>query len=242
MYDLYSSERGQGTPMPGTSEPCGTRTLTYIETLHNGYVVVVSGNPEGHTQFNHLRGDNRLGYQAACGLVACMDLLNQAGINVDENAVVQIAARTGLCDTSSADPAHDGGTSPQDQVTILSVGGVSAHVEVGNTASTLARQVKDGQGVIIAVNAGVLWNDPSSYQAGQANHAVVVTGVARGLVSGEIDGFYINDSGDGQSGEFVAITTMQQAWQAVGGVVVVTDAALPTNDTLPPWLSQARQA
>jgi hypothetical protein len=242
MYDVYGGDIGQDTLTPGALEPRDIRALTYIETLHNGHAVVVSGNPEGRTLFNHLRGDNTLGYQSACGLVSCMDLLNQAGINVDENAVVQIAARTGLCDTSSADPAHDGGTSLHDQVTILSVGGVSAHVEAGNTAGTLARQVEDGQGVIIAVNAGVLWDDPSSYQAGQANHAVVVTGVARGLVSGGIDGFYINDSGDGQSGEFVAISTMQQAWQAVGGMAVVTDAALPANDTLPPWLSRARQA
>jgi hypothetical protein len=56
---------------------------------------------------------------------------------------------------------------------------------------------------------------------------VTVTGVALDPVSGNVQGFYINDSGNGKSAEFVSTVIMRVAWQDTGGWCIVTDAAHP---------------
>jgi hypothetical protein len=60
---------------------------------------------------------------------------------------------------------------------------------------------------------------------GQANHAITITGIARDPYDGALFGFYINDSGDGQSGQFVSAQLMTSAFEHEGGFCVVTDSA-----------------
>ena len=109
----------------------------------------------------------------------------------------------------------------------------TAHAETGQSLEQLGQDVEQGHGVIVDANAGVLWNDPQYVEGGAANHAVTVTGVARDPQTGNIQGFYINDSGDGKSAEFVSAQTMTTAWQDTGGTCVVTDAVhtLPQGTT-----------
>jgi hypothetical protein len=47
-------------------------------------------------------------------------------------------------------------------------------------------------------------------------------------MSGQIQGFYINDSGNGKSAEFVPESVMTKAWVDTGGQCVVTDAVHTT--------------
>ncbi len=75
------------------------------------------------------------------------------------------------------------------------------------------------------VNAGVLWSDPQALGHGQANHAVTITGIARDRYDGALLGLYINDSGTGQSGQFVSAHLMTTAFEHEGGFCVVTDSA-----------------
>jgi len=77
--------------------------------------------------------------------------------------------------------------------------------------------------VIAAVNAGVLWADVRCLGDGGANHVVTVTGVARDPYDGGLEGFYINDSGTGQSGVFVSLHLMTTAFARTGGFCVITD-------------------
>jgi hypothetical protein len=93
----------------------------------------------------------------------------------------------------------------------------------------LADQVEQGKGIIVEANAGVLWNDANYFEQGDANHAVVVTGVARDSQTNAVAGFYINDSGTGDAGKFVDKATMSQAWEQTGGLTVVTDT--PTSSS-----------
>src|SRR5262249_1362489 len=120
-------------------------------------------------------------------------------------------------------PEHSGGTRPEDQIRILNDYGVPAHVEQGQSLEDLATNVEQGRGVIIEANAGYLWNQSQYLDDGAVNHAVVVTGVAPDPDRGEIEGFYINDSGDGQAAKFIDTNTMTSAWVNAGGPAVVTD-------------------
>jgi len=198
-----------------------------LMTLPDGTEAVVTGDPIGDAQYNHQQGDNSLGYQNDCGLVSSADVLNQFGIPASENDVVNFAAQNGLCDTSNSDPSQDGGTTMTDQVTVLSDAGVPAHAESGNTLNGLASEIDSGHGVIVGVDSSILWNQPQDTSNGAPDHAITVTGVARDPNSGQILGFYVNDSGDGNSAKFVDAATMQQAWINAGGNDVVTDGTIP---------------
>lgn len=196
--------------------------LHYPDVLPDGRPIWVSGDPEGFKRFNHLQGDNPYGFQGTCGLVSCEDVLRQFDVAVTEADVVGYAIAHGLCVTEG-DPASCGGTTMADQVQILKDYGVPAHYEVARSLADLGEFVEHGHGIIVGVNAGVLWNDAAYFGDGSANHAIVVTGMAREIATGEIAGFYINDSGVPQSGRFVDAETLRQAWVDAGGSCVVTD-------------------
>lgn len=118
-----------------------------------------------------------------------------------------------------------GWTLPAEQAAILTDYGVPAHAEEAQPVARLALAVQVGHGVIAMVNAGVLWSDPRGLGHGQANHAVTITGIARDRYDGALLGFYINDSGTGQSGQFVSAHLMTTAFEHEGGFCVVTDCA-----------------
>jgi hypothetical protein len=195
---------------------------TSLEVLPDGGEAVVIGDVHGHAGYNHHQGENSLGYLGDCGLVSCGDVLNQFGVEVSEDDVVRHAAAVGECATDG-DPADAGGTTFGDQVQVLADYGIPAHTEQDDSLEDLAGEVEQGHGVIVAANSGVLWDDPNNYENGQANHAVTVTGVARDPNTGQLAGFYVNDSGTGQSARFVDTDTMTAAWLSAGGNTVVTD-------------------
>ena len=194
------------------------------DTLPDGTPSVMYGDVTGYAEYNHQQGDNPYGFQEDCGLVSSADVLNQFGIPATESDVVEHAAANGECDIDYSDLSNSGGTSLADQAKILGDYGVPSHAETGQSLEGLASQVEQGHGVIAEVNAGYLWGDSNYVQNGYPNHAITVTGVARDPSTGQIQGFYINDSGTGQSAEFVPAATMQQAWASTGGAAVVTDA------------------
>ncbi len=81
-------------------------------------------------------------------------------------------------------------------------------------------------GSLLALHdTSVLWSDAAALEHGQANHAVTITGIARDPYDGAQLGFYINDSGTGQSGQFVSPHLMTTAFEHEGGFCVVTDRA-----------------
>lgn len=199
------------------------------DVLPDGRDTVVIGDVDRCKEFNHLQGDNSFGFRGTCGLVSCEDILRQFGIDVTEDDIVRFAVENGLCEVNQ-DPNQCGGSIPSSQALILNEHGVPAHVEVLESIEHLADRVEHGHGVIAGVNAGILWNDASAFESGEANHAIVVTGVARDPLTGEIQGFFINDSGRGfleDSGRFVDLATMQVGWESTGGVSVVTDVVRP---------------
>jgi hypothetical protein len=195
---------------------------SHLEFLPNGDEILVYGDPEGAAAFNHPQGDNPFGAASDCGLVSCEDILRQFGVQVNETDVVQHAMIYGEC-TVCQDANHSGGSDMAQEARLLRDYGVPAQALTWSTVDNLAAEVETGHGVIIGVNAGVLWDDPKYLENGDANHAIVVTGVAVDPITGDVQGFYINDSGKFASGKFVDAATMQHAWTDAGGMAVVTD-------------------
>ncbi|GIH29428.1 hypothetical protein Aph01nite_77380 [Acrocarpospora phusangensis] len=194
-----------------------------LDVLPDGRESLVLGDVSGLAEYNHLQGTNP-DFQGTCGLCSDMNQLRRFGVDVTEAELVDYAVQNGLCNVSD-DPTKSGGTTPFEQAKILSDFGVPAHVETGDSLEDLAANVEQGRGVIIEANAGELWQDANYLESGQYNHAVSVTGVARNPSNGEIQGFFINDSGTGESGKFVDAATMDAAWLQAGGFSVVTDIA-----------------
>jgi hypothetical protein len=186
---------------------------------------VIIGDVRGSAAFNHRQGDNPDHDRGDCGIVSCADVLSQFGMRMTETEAFLHAARCHELHVVPGRPDESGWTLPAEQAALLTDYGVPAHAEQAQPVERLAVAVQHGHGVIAMVNAGVLWSDPDALGHGQANHAVTVTGVARDPYDGALLGFYINDSGNGQSAQFVSMHLMTTAFEHEGGFCVVTDSA-----------------
>jgi hypothetical protein len=208
---------------PTITEEIDQKARRHYEVFPDGRQTLVIGDVEGCKDFNHRQGDNDRGFQGDCGLVACENILRQRGVNVTENDLVNYAHDHNLCCTWG-NPSDCGGTTPRQRADLLRDFGVQADTSVGCTLEGLAARIEEGRGIIASVNAGVLWRDSRSFENGAANHAIVVTGVARDSFTGEIQGFFINDSGPGISGRFVDAATMQMAFVNTGELINSTSS------------------
>lgn len=159
-------------------------------------------------------GEGVEGYRGTCGLVSCQNVLRMAGLTINESDVVNYArnTRTGflgirrLCTTNST-PANNGGTYASDRQQILQHFGVESTIESG-TIDNIARNVAEGRGVIVSVEANRFWGRSSNLQEG---HAVTITSVERDSQSGNPIGFYVCDSGTGESSRYVTATELQDS-------------------------------
>ncbi len=200
----------------------------HLDVLPDGRETVVIGDVDTLSDYGHEQGDNPFDFGGTCGLCSCEGILRQFGVEVTEADVVRYAIEHGLCSVEGRSDMR-GGTTVLDQARILSDFGVPAHHEVHRTLTDLAASLEAGLGVIAELDCGVLWDDASCYE-GRPNHAVTAIGVARDPETGQIQGFYVNDTGTGESGRFVDAATMDEAWVQTGGVCVVTNLAQPRSE------------
>lgn len=149
------------------------------------------------------QGHNTKEMFGTCGLCQCANLLRLAGItDVTEENVIDIAlscspnTSEGL-DRNNPNPNLRGGTNVASRREILSRFNLPTEVysissDRNESVSYLGQQVASGHGVIISVDAGVLWNDPRYLGGG---HAVSLISVSE---SG--DTFIYSDTGSGRIG------------------------------------------
>jgi hypothetical protein len=217
-----SRESNEGIQVPDVPHPTPPELPEpHQEVLPDGREALVSGDPERAGLLNHLQGENLAGVEYTCGLVACEGILRQCGVQARENDLLEYALNSHNCDVLSA---H---TSLGDQVAILRDFGIAAHPEHHGTVEGLADNIEHGQSVIIEMNSGVLWNQAAHYGNGEANHAVLVTGIARDPDTHQVLGAFINDSCTGESGKFVPTDVLEPGYVEPGGHSVVTEF----NDT-----------
>jgi hypothetical protein len=191
--------------------------------LPDGRYAVIIGAVRASIAFNHVQGENADHLRGDCGIVCCVDVLEQFGVYRSESDVVRHALSCGELHIEVERPDESGWTYPFEQAQILCDYGVPAHPDQAPSIEWLAGAVQLGHGVIIGVNGGVLWNNPRNLGNGEANHAVTVTGIAREVADGALFGFFINDSGTGMSAQFLSCGVMVTAFLRTGGYCVITD-------------------
>lgn len=223
MTEEAERKRGTSEVAPIGDSLSWSELTIRLETLPDGREVIVFGDVEELSELVHQQGENTAGFLGTCGLVSVEGILRRMGIETSETAVVEYAREHGLC-YSEGSPEMNGGTSIFDQVLLLRDHGVGAFIDAGDSTSRLAMRIEEGRGVIAEVNAGVLWDRAEYYGEGSANHAIVVTGTARDPNSGDLSGFFINDSAMPPGGRFVDVETMRAAFVDAGGLCVCTDA------------------
>lgn len=202
---------------------------TQISDRTNNIENATYGNPlELGKILDYDQGDNDLGFNGTCGLVSCGNVLREAGIYISENDIVHFAANNGLCDITD-DPNSCGGTTADQRAEILTDAGIPSHADYNRNLEDIAKDIQDGKGVMISVNAGILWDDPSVYGTGESNHAITVTGYETDDTTGEIIGFYVCDSGrceESDSTRFIPIDEMKEAYDVPGHSAVITDSPI----------------
>jgi hypothetical protein len=212
-----------GTPAiisPTAADPHYVKNVS----LANGESVLQLGDTPGNDSYFHKQGENDFGYTGTCGLVSVGDVASQFGLNVDENYMVHYAVNNSLCNVVTGSSSQSGGTTMDDQEQLLDGIGIPSHIEKGTTLDGLGRDLEEGRGVIIEVNAGKLWDDPAYLASGSFNHAVTVTGVAADPVTGQSIGLWIDDSGTGQYDRYLSASDPAiDDWMQVGSFAVVTD-------------------
>lgn len=155
------------------------------------------------------QGQNARNMYGTCGLCQCVNQLRMAGLtNVTEDDVINVAMGCSknvrnCLDMNNPDPYERGGTNANGRKEILGkfnldVTNVPISSNRSSTVNTLGNAVATGHGVIVSVDAGVLWNNPSYLGGG---HAISLISVSQNG-----DTFIYSDTGTGQVGTISAAT------------------------------------
>lgn len=180
----------------------------------DGNQVLVYGYPK-RNELDYMQGDAVDNYLGTCALTSIANLLTQSGRPTTESQVVNVAIDNDWTVANPNLPANQlGGSNVNDQQSILDSYGIRNDVVYGYNEAGIANLVRSGRGVIVAVNAGSLWGEPSYTGDGRVNHAVTLTGAVYDSDNGELVGFYIADSGRGKVSDmtrFVDIETFRNA-------------------------------
>lgn len=195
--------------------------------------VVVTGDPYGTGKnLDHSQGDNPYHAKGNCGLVSVTNLLKMSGMDVTEDDVTKYALDNKLCsDPLFGRDGSRGGTVAEQRLEVLKHFGVEAKSFDGLSTDKIAEAVESGRGVLMAVNAGYLWNEPAYVKDAmggvRTNHCITITATARDPVTGKVDGFYICDSGRGETNDasrFVSINDINKCYTNMPGASVqITD-------------------
>ena len=162
------------------------------------------------------------GITGTCGLCACGTIINKAGGNANEKKMITFATQNDLCGNKASDPPDGrGGTSNLGRVEILNRAGIPTSDRSGTKIEDLAKEVENGHGVIIAVDAGCFYNEPDYLGAG---HAIVLDSVARDAKTGNIVGYYVVDSNNPTGvSQYIDANKLREAYEDRGQFSLVTD-------------------
>ncbi|WP_083930208.1 calcium-binding protein [Methylovulum miyakonense] len=191
--------------------------------------VLVYGYPKMN-ELDYIQGDAVDGFLGTCSLTAISNLMTQAGKPTTESDVIHFAINNNWTLKDPNLPNYDrGGTTPAEQQAILSALGMRNDLLWGYNEQGLANLVMSGRGVILGVNAGKLWGEPTYTGNGAVNHAITITGVVYNdsdtTDKGQLMGFYIADSGRHKVNDmtrFVPISQFKAAANVSGAYSIYT--------------------
>lgn len=193
--------------------------------LVDGREVLVYGYPK-RNELDYMQGDAVEGFLGTCALTSIANVLTQMGRPTTESEVVARAIDNGWTVSDATLPAWQlGGTNVHDQRALLDSYGIRNQVIDGYNETGLANLLRGGRGVVMALNAGALWNDAGYVGDGSVNHAVTLTGAVYAQDTGELVGFYLSDSGRGRVNDmtrFVDVATFRAAADVAGAYAIFT--------------------
>lgn len=156
-----------------------------------------------------------------CGLESWRIFINhqrrqsgEAAVSEDEVLSLAITRRWAA---DSDQPELRGGSGADGQVALLAHFGVTASV-MEQSSALVVKTVLQGIPISVGIDPSKVW--PSRYGSGV--HAVVVTGVEFDEV-GEVVGYTVNDTGQGECGLHVSKARLDAAMIPHGHAVVVQD-------------------
>lgn len=109
-------------------------------------------------ELDYLQGDEVEGFEGTCALTSVANLLTQSGKPTTEGEVVRRAIDNQWAVTDPNLPSWKrGGSNAYEQLQLLTSYGLRADLLAGYNETGIANLVRSGRGVIIAVDAGVIW-------------------------------------------------------------------------------------
>jgi Ca2+-binding RTX toxin-like protein len=195
--------------------------------------ILVYGYPKMN-ELDYSQGDAVLDYQGTCALTSIANLLTQADRVASEAQVVQVAIDNNWTVTDPSLPAYRrGGSNYVQQQALLNNFGVRNQLLMGYNEEAIGNLIRSGRGVILALNAGQLWDDRNYNDDGGVNHVVTITGAAYNESTGSLMGFYIADSGRQKVSDmtrYISLDLFRTAANVANAYAIYTTEALKLWD------------
>jgi len=148
-----------------------------------------------------------------CGVESSRQLINESGNPIDEDTLLNNSMASGDA-AQEATRFESGGTQTNTISNILNNNGVPAH-EVGPGMDNITQNVAEGNGVITAHDAGILWNDKRYVGGG---HAINATGLEYGD-DGKLKNVIVNDTGVGKCAQKKAAWRFEKSLLGANSIV-----------------------
>jgi hypothetical protein len=177
---------------------------------------VIGENPN-----DSVNNDVQQNYDDTCAIKSQQLVLDDFGIHVTEDQLVQQAEQYNIY-------APGSGTSPQDVGKLLELNGVHCTQHTDASIYDLTSALAQGEKVIIGVDSGELWNNDKisdTLTGEQADHALIVAGIDTSDPNNVQ--VILTDPGTGQEGARYPIDQFLDAWHDSGNFMVTTNAPAP---------------
>jgi hypothetical protein len=158
----------------------------------------------------------------SCGVAAQYVALRARGLPVDIADLTKEGIEKGYYSEFEMNSGRlAGGTYADNNHKLLVDHGVAARVSYRTTPAQLVDSIRAQGDALVMMSSKRLWND-SSLPDG-AGHVVYVSGAEVDAKNNPL-GFYINDTGIGESARFIPIKDFNRAWQGRDNTAVLFDA------------------
>lgn len=171
------------------------------------------------------------GYEKSCAIKSQQLILNDFGIDVSEDQLVQYSMEKGWFDGT--------GTMPEDVGKLLADAGIPCTQSVNANIYDLMSHLSHGHKVIVAVDSGELWNGglmdwyKDMYVGDTPDHALIVAGID--MSDPENPMVILTDPGTGEAAAPYPLDQFMDAWADSQNFMVSTD--IPTPDVMDAFAS-----